>query len=126
MGLLSVRGSPPAANLGVECVESICPEVAVALEPFVQLGQRSRFERVQSPLGDLARPHEAVVAEDAEMARDARSTGREVRGDLAGAPFAVGEELDDTEAGGLREDFQCLQRSTSESSLRNCLSQIAR
>ena len=48
---VSGRSCPPSAgDLGVQCVQPPRPQVAVGLQPVVELPQRARVERVQPPL----------------------------------------------------------------------------
>src|SRR5436190_16947942 len=93
--------------LGLEGVEPVRPEAAIAGEPLVELGQRLRVERVQPAAPVLASSHETLLAEDPEVPGNARATGRELGGDLAGAALAFGEQLHDPPPRGIGERLEC-------------------
>ena len=56
---------------------------------------------------------EAVLAQDAQVPRHAGPRTREVRGEVAGAPLAFGEHLDDAPARGIRKRGEGVHRDAS-------------
>src|SRR5215203_1324447 len=114
---LGVPSPPP--DLGVESVEAVDPEDAIAREPVVQLGERGGVERVDAALPLLARQHEPALAQHAQVPRHARAARLELRGDLAGRLLTLGQQLHDPPPRRFRQHLERLHARYVTRSLRN-------
>src|SRR4051812_23849748 len=112
-------GTAAALKLRVERVGAVRPERAIALEPVVELGERSRIERIQPALTVTADAHEPVLAQNPQVARDPRPARVELGRKLTCAPLPLGEELDDAEPRWVGERVRGPHRATSSGNRRS-------
>src|SRR5829696_2036117 len=114
---LGVPSPPP--DLGVESVEAVDPEDAIAREPVVELGERGGVERVDAALPLLAREHEPALTQHAQVPRHAGAARLELRGDLAGRLLTLGQQLHDPPPRRFRQHLERLHARYVTRSLRN-------
>jgi hypothetical protein len=105
-----------AAEFGVESVEAVGPELAVAVQPGVDLLEGDRVDRVEAAGAVDGDGGEAVVAEYPEVLGDGGLADAELfadrRGDPAGRQLPVGEQLQDPAPDRIAENVEGVHGST--------------
>jgi hypothetical protein len=79
----------------LEGIEAARPQLAVRVEPGVDLPQRLGAQLVEAALGVLADADETGLAQDAEVLGGAGLAQPEVLDELADRPWPVAEEVQD-------------------------------
>jgi hypothetical protein len=78
-----------SVDLDVQRVEPVAPETGGSAPATAPTRERCRVQRVHPQLALHARADETLLAQDPQVARDARSTRRELRCDLTRAALPL-------------------------------------
>jgi hypothetical protein len=97
-----------------EAIEVRRPELAVGLEPVVELCERFRPDAIQTALRVCAHVDEPRLFEDAEMLGHGRLADAEAVDELADRPFAVAQQIEDRQPARLGEDLECCESGHAE------------
>jgi hypothetical protein len=107
---VGVGGGDARGRSRCERVEALVPHPAVALEPGVDVAERSGVDGVEPPRALGANGREAVLAQHPQVLRHRRLGDAELRlhhgSERARRLLAVGEELEDAAAHGVAEDVE--------------------
>ena len=90
-------------------LEVAFPDLAVALEPDVELLQRCRLQGVDAALSVHADVYESGVAENAKVFRDLGLSEAEAMNHIVDRARSVAQEFDDLEAMGFGEGFESFE-----------------
>jgi hypothetical protein len=82
-------------EVSFKCVETTTPELAVGLEPSVDLDQRLGIELVPAPLGVASNPNQTGVAEHSQVLGDAGLAEREAVDQLADRTLPLTKQVQD-------------------------------
>src|SRR5690606_38344601 len=88
-------------QLALERVETAGPDSAGFFEPSTEFVEAGGIEGLDTRLPLRAREDETRRPQHAQMLRDGRRADLELRHELAGRAFALGEQFDDTTTGGI-------------------------
>jgi hypothetical protein len=96
----------PFFERGAEAIETPFPQLAVLREPFIQLAEAFRFERIETPLP--IRPHrdKAGFQEDAQVAGNAGLVDPDILYDVVDLPFALPQGFDNAAASRVGENLK--------------------
>jgi RNA polymerase sigma-70 factor, ECF subfamily len=102
--------------------EALIPQLAIALEPFVQLAERLGAQLIQALLGARLDIHQSGLFQDAQVLRHVRLVEPQPVADLVHRAGTGTQQLDDTKAIGLGQGGEGLDHGMQYAKLGICLS----